>query len=42
VLDSASAHLADVRYRMRDTRRQLQERLSTIVKSKKGQEMLQE
>ncbi|MGD0854852.1 MAG: endonuclease MutS2 [Dehalococcoidia bacterium] len=42
VLDSASAQLADVRYRMRDTRRQLQERLSSIVKSKKGQEMLQE
>ena len=42
VLDSASAQLADVRWRMRDTRRQLQERLSSIVKSKKGQEMLQE
>ncbi len=42
VLDSASAQLADVRYRMRDTRRQLQDRLSSIVKSKKGQEMLQE
>jgi DNA mismatch repair protein MutS2 len=42
VLDSASEQLADVRWRMRDTRRQLQERLSTIVKSKKGQDMLQE
>jgi len=42
VLDSASAHLADVRRRMRDTRRQLQDTLSSIVKSKRGQEMLQE
>ncbi len=41
-MDSASEQLADVRWRMRDTRRQLQERLSTIVKSKKGQDMLQE
>jgi DNA mismatch repair protein MutS2 len=42
VLDSASPHLADVRWRLRDTRRQLQERLASIVKSKRGQEMLQE
>ncbi len=42
VLDSASAHLADVRWRLKDTRRQLQDRLSVIVKSKRGQEMLQE
>ena len=42
VLDSASAHLADVRWRMRDTRRELQDRLLSIVKSKRGQEMLQE
>ena len=42
VLDVASPHLADVRFRMRDTRRQLQERLASIVKSKRGQEMLQE
>jgi DNA mismatch repair protein MutS2 len=42
VMDSASAQLANIRFRMRDTRRQLQERLSSIVKSKRGQEMLQE
>jgi len=42
VLDAASPHLADVRWRLRDTRRQLQERLASIVKSKRGQEMLQE
>ena len=42
VLDAASPHLADVRWRLRDTRRQLQDRLASIVKSKKGQEMLQE
>jgi len=42
VLDSASAHLADVRWRLKDTRRQLQDRLTSIVKSKRGQEMLQE
>ncbi|MBN1690285.1 MAG: endonuclease MutS2 [Dehalococcoidia bacterium] len=42
VLDSASAHLADVRRRLRDTRRELQDRLAQIVKSKRGQEMLQE
>lgn len=42
VLDSASAHLADVRWRLKDTRKQLQDRLSVIVKSKRGQEMLQE
>jgi len=42
VLDSASAHLADVRWRMRDRRRQLQDTLTSIVKSKRGQEMLQE
>ncbi|MFA5078133.1 MAG: endonuclease MutS2 [Dehalococcoidia bacterium] len=42
VLDSASAHLADVRRRLKDTRKQLQETLSSIVKSKRGQEMLQE
>jgi DNA mismatch repair protein MutS2 len=42
VLDQASAQLAEVRWKMRDTRRQLQDRLSTIVKSKRGQDMLQE
>ncbi len=42
VLDSASQHLADVRWKLKDTRRQLQERLATIVKSKKGQAALQE
>ena len=42
VLDSASPHLADVRWRLRDTRRQLQDSLASIVKSKRGQEMLQE
>jgi len=42
VLDSASAHLADVRWRLKDTRRKLQDRLFSIVKSKRGQEMLQE
>lgn len=42
VLDSASEQLGNIRWRMRDTRRQLQERLTSIVKSKKGQEMLQE
>ncbi|RPJ58471.1 MAG: endonuclease MutS2, partial [Dehalococcoidia bacterium] len=42
ILDSASPQLAEVRWRMRDTRRQLQDRLGTIVKSKKGQDMLQE
>ena len=42
ILDAASAHLADVRWRLRDTRKQLQERLSSIVKSKRGQDALQE
>ena len=42
VLNSASVHLADVRWRLRDTRRQLQDRLLLIVKSKRGQELLQE
>ncbi|MFA5066247.1 MAG: endonuclease MutS2 [Dehalococcoidia bacterium] len=42
VLDSASAHLGDVRRRLRETRKQLQETLASIVKSKRGQEMLQE
>ena len=42
ILDAASVRLADVRGSIRDTRRQLQERLSVIVKSKRGQEMLQE
>ena len=42
VLDSASAHLADVRWRMKDRRKQLQDTLSSIVKSKRGQDMLQE
>jgi DNA mismatch repair protein MutS2 len=42
VLDAASPHLADVRWRLRDTRRQLQDSLASIVKSKRGQEMLQE
>jgi len=42
VLHSASAHLADVRWRLKDTRRQLQDTLSSIVKSKRGQDLLQE
>ncbi len=42
VLDAASPHLADVRWRLKDTRRQLQDNLASIVKSKRGQEMLQE
>jgi len=42
VLDSASAHLADVRWRLKEKRRQLQDSLLLIVKSKRGQEMLQE
>ena len=42
ILDAASVRLADLRGSIRDTRRQLQERLSVIVKSKRGQEMLQE
>jgi DNA mismatch repair protein MutS2 len=42
VLDSASPHLSDVRRRLRDTRKQLQETLASIVRSKRGQEMLQE
>ncbi len=42
VLDAASPHLADVRWRLRDTRQQLQERLASIVKSKSGQDALQE
>jgi len=42
VLDSASAHLADVRWRMKDRRKQLQDTLTSIVKSKRGQDMLQE
>ena len=42
ILDSASTQLADIRWRMRDIRRQLQDKLSSIVKSRKGQEMLQE
>ena len=42
VLDAASPHLADVRWRLRDTRRQLQDRLASIVKSKRGQDALQE
>jgi len=42
VLDSASPHLADVRWRLKDTRRQLQDTLTSIVKSKRGQDLLQE
>lgn len=42
VLDSASPQLSDIRWQIRDTRRQLHEKLSAIMKSKKGQEMLQE
>ncbi|MCX5997769.1 MAG: endonuclease MutS2 [Chloroflexi bacterium] len=42
VLDAASPHLADVRWRLRDTRKQLQEKLASIVKSKRGQDALQE
>jgi len=42
VLDAASPHLADVRWRLKDTRRQLQDSLASIVKSRRGQEMLQE
>ena len=42
VLDSASQHLADVRWKLKDTRRHLQDRLASIMKSKKGQAMLQE
>ena len=42
VLDAASPHLADVRWRLKDTRRQLQDRLAAIVKSKRGQDALQE
>ncbi|MBN1690518.1 MAG: endonuclease MutS2 [Dehalococcoidia bacterium] len=42
ILDSASPHLADLRWHIRDTRHQLQEKLSSILKSKRGQEMLQE
>jgi DNA mismatch repair protein MutS2 len=42
VLDSASERLAGIRWQLRDTRRLLQERLASIVKSKKGQSSLQE
>jgi len=42
VLDSASERLAAVRWQLRETRRHLQDRLASIVKSKKGQSALQE
>ncbi len=42
IMDSASPRLSNLRWRVKETRRQLQERLSSIVKSKKGQAVLQE
>ncbi len=42
VLDSASERLGNIRWKLRETRRQLQEKLASIVKSKKGQAALQE
>ena len=42
VLDAASERLGNIRWQLRDTRRQLQDKLASIVKSKKGQAALQE
>jgi DNA mismatch repair protein MutS2 len=42
VMDSASQRLSDIRWQLRDTRRQLQEKLASIMKSKRGQSLLQE
>lgn len=42
VLDSASERLANLRWQLRETRRQLQEKLAAVVKSKKGQAALQD
>lgn len=42
ILDAASPRLGEIRWQLRDTRRQLQDRLTSIVKSKKGQSSLQE
>jgi DNA mismatch repair protein MutS2 len=42
VLDTASPTLADIRQQLRETRGQIQERLETIVKSARGQRILQE
>ena len=42
VLDTASPALANVRQQLRDTRGQILERLETIIKSPRGQRILQE
>ncbi len=42
VLDVASPALSDIRHQLRETRGQIQERLETIVKSARGQRILQE
>jgi len=42
IMDSASPRLSNLRWQVKETRRQLQERLASIVKSKKGQSVLQE
>jgi DNA mismatch repair protein MutS2 len=42
VLDTASPALSDIRQQLRETRGQIQERLETIVKSTRGQRILQE
>ncbi len=42
VMDAASQQLSNIRWQMRDTRRQLQDRLLSIMKSKRGQSVLQE
>ncbi|MDD5312734.1 MAG: endonuclease MutS2 [Dehalococcoidia bacterium] len=42
IMDSASPRLANLRWQLRESRRHLQERLAGIVKSKKGQTVLQE
>jgi DNA mismatch repair protein MutS2 len=42
VLDAASPNLANIRQQLRETRGQIQERLETIIKSPRGQRVLQE
>ncbi len=42
VLDTASPDLANIRQQLRETRSQIHERLETIVKSPRGQRILQE
>ena len=42
VLDTASPALADIRHQLRETRSQILERLEAIVRSSRGQRLLQE